>query len=152
MLVGVKLKLIKMKKKYVNEDQELIRAILGKDKFLMLNIKMIRHLTPNGACYLTYLLDKAEYLLNSKLIHSLNESFYVFRRDFRRDLSLSDYQQRLIESKLKEMEIINVIEKREAGETWNEYKINIQEVFNLLEQNTTPPLKKLNPLPEETLD
>jgi hypothetical protein len=122
-----------MKKKYVNEDQELIRSILGKDKFLMLNINMIKHLNPNGATFLTYLLDKAEYLLNSKLISSLDDSFYVFRRDFRKNLCLSDYQQRLIESRLKELQIISVVEKRESGETWNEYKINIYKVVELLE-------------------
>jgi hypothetical protein len=124
-----------MKKKYINEDQELIRSILGKDKFLMLNINMIKHLNPNGACFLTYLLDKAEYLLNSKLISSLDDSFYIFRRDFRKNLCLSDYQQRLIETKLKTLQIITVIEKREAGETWNEYKINIYKVVELLEQD-----------------
>lgn len=129
-----------MKKKYVNEDQELIRSILGKDKFLMLNINMIKHLNPNGATFLTYLLDKAEYLLNSKLISSLDDSFYIFRRDFRKNLCLSDYQQRLIETKLKQLEIICVVEKRESGETWNEYKINIYKVVELLETDCNDPL------------
>jgi hypothetical protein len=138
-----------MKKKYVSEDQELIRAILGKNKFLMLNINMIKKLTPNGACFLTYLLDKSEFLLKSGLIHSLNDSFYVYRRDFRENLSLSDYQQKVIETKLKDLEILSVIEQREQGETWNEYILDIYKIGELVEEsippskNLTHPLKKL---------
>ena len=121
-----------MKKKIVNEDQELIRAILGRDKFLMIPVGFVQKLSPNVACYLVFLLDKAEYLLISKQIMTLDDSFYVFRRDFRKNLGLSDYQQRLIESRLKELQILNVIERREAGETWNEYKLNINKVGELL--------------------
>lgn len=38
-----------IKKKYTNEDQELIRNILGRNKFLMLNLNLVKALRPDGA-------------------------------------------------------------------------------------------------------
>ena len=134
-------------KKYVSEDQELIRAILGKDKFLMLNMNMVKVLNPNCAVLLTYLLDKAEYLLSLKQIKSLDNSFYVYRREFNNNFGLSSYQQRQIESKLKALELIEVVEMRKVGETWNDYKLNIDKIYDLIEISEIIPHKETIPTP-----
>ncbi len=118
-----------------SEDQELIYALLGKNKFLMLNLELVRALGPNAACYLTYLLDKAEFLLKSQQISSLEEGFYVLRRDLFRSLNLSTYHQKKIEDQLKELKILEIEEMRHNGDTWNQYYINIVYIFELLDEN-----------------
>jgi hypothetical protein len=117
------------------EDQELIQGLLGRTKFLMLNIELVKSLGPNAACYLTYLLDKAEYLLKSEQISSLDDGFYVFRRDITRSINLNSYYQRKVEEILSELEILRVVEMRHNGETWNQYYLNIVSIFELIENN-----------------
>lgn len=114
------------------EIEEIIRGILGRDKFLMVNLKLVKELTPNGALFLTYLLDKMEYLIKSKSIDE-GEGFYVYRRDFIEKLSLSAYQQRNIERDLEFKGLIKVEEERVKGETFNKYYLNISNIFELVE-------------------
>jgi hypothetical protein len=144
--------------KQKTEDQELIIALLGKNKFLMLNLELVRALGPNAACYLTYLLDKAEFLLKSQQIKTLEEGFYVLRRDLFRTLNLTAYHQRKIEDQLKELKILEVEEMRYNGDTWNQYYINIVYIFELLESNKQEPntfilegkgVKSFNPPPQK---
>jgi hypothetical protein len=130
-------------KKNKTEIEELIRGILGKDKFLMLNITMIQKLTPNGACLLTYLLDKYEYLVKSKQIDEY-EGMSIYRRELTQKLSLSPYQQRTIEADLKSKRLIDVVERRVQGETFNVYFLYVIEIYKYLEE-VLDPLKKLNP-------
>jgi hypothetical protein len=120
-----------MRKK--TEIEEMVRAILGKDKFLMLNLNMVQRLTPNGACLLTYLLDKYEYLVKSKQIRD-TEGMSIYRREITQKLSLSPYQQRAIESDLKSKGLISISEKRIFGETFNLYFIHIDKIYNFLEE------------------
>jgi hypothetical protein len=122
-----------IKKKYTNEDQELIRNILGRNKFLMLNLNLVKALRPDGACYLTFLLDKAEYLLSTGDISSLDEGFYVFRRDFQQNIGLNIYYQKKIEASLEVLGLIRIVENRERGETWNQYYLIIDKIFELVE-------------------
>lgn len=119
-----------MRKK--TEIEEIIRGILGKDKFLMVNMKLVKELTPNGALFLTYLLDKLEYLVKTKAIEE-TEGFYVFRRDFVEKLSLSSYQQRNIERDLEFKGLLKVQEERIKGETFNRYYLNLNNIFDLVE-------------------
>lgn len=120
-------------KKYRNEDQELIRNILGRNKFLMLNLNLVKTLRPDGACFLTFLLDKAEYVLSTGAINSLDEGFYVFRRDFEQNIGLNTYYQKKVEAQLEFLELIKIVEFREKGETWNQYYLNIDNIFSLVE-------------------
>lgn len=115
------------------EIEEIIRGILGKDKFLMVNMKLVKELTPNGALFLTYLLDKLEYLVKTKAIDE-TEGFYVFRRDFVEKLSLSSYQQRNIERVLEFKGLLKVKEERVNGETFNRYYLNLNNIFELVEE------------------
>ena len=129
-------------KKKKTEIEEMVRAILGKDKFLMLNLNMVRKLTPNGACLLTYLLDKYEYLVKSKQLQD-TEGMSIYRRELLQKLSLSPYQQRSIESDLKSKGLLMVVEQRVQGETFNLYYLDMITIYNFLEEEIDP-IKKLN--------
>lgn len=122
-------------KKQKHEIEETIRAILGTDKFLMLNLKLVRELTPDGACFLTYILDKYEYLVKSNLIGEV-DGMYVYRREIRNKLGLTDYKQRNIESMLKAKGLLEVIEERVQGETFNKYYPKIVNIWSLVEGET----------------
>ncbi len=131
-------------KKKKTEIEELIRGILGTDKFLMVNLKLVKLLTPNGAMFLTYLLDKYEFLVKSKSIRE-GEGMYIFRREMNQKLSLSNYQQKNIESDLKSKGLIEVVEERIQGETFNNYFINLYNIYELLndEKSVETPVKNL---------
>ena len=128
-----------MKKKFVNDDQELLRTILGTNKFLMLNLNMVKKLSPNGAVMLTYILDRAIWFLETKQISSLDEGFFIYRRFFT-DLGISLYQQTSLESKFKQLGLLEVKLMQAQGETWNEYKVNVLAIAEFIQQDT--PLKK----------
>jgi hypothetical protein len=115
-----------------SEIEIIIRSILGKDKFLMLNLKLVKELTPNGACFLTYLLDKYEYLVKSSLLEDY-DGMYLYRREITNKLSLSPYQQRNIEADLKSRDLIDVKEERIQGETFNKYYLKISNIYELVE-------------------
>jgi hypothetical protein len=128
-----------------SEIEIMVRAILGRDKFLMLNMNLIRLLGPNGACMLTYLLDKYEFLVKSKRIDD-GEGMSIFRRELTDKLCLSPYQQRTIESDLKDKKFIRVQEQRVLTETFNLYFLDILEIYNFVEENIErTPLKNLTP-------
>lgn len=132
-------------KKKKTEIEEIISGILGTDKFLMVNLKLVKLLNPNGALFLTYLLDKYSFLIKSKAIRE-GEGMYVFRREINQKLSLSNYQQKNIESELKSKGLIEVVEERVQGETFNNYYINLYNIFDLLNDETSvveTPVKNL---------
>jgi hypothetical protein len=83
-----------MKKK--NEDQLLIRNILGVDKFLMLNLNLIKIVGLNESVVLTYILDKLEHTLGWDK-DAIDNGIVIFRRDIENRFGLSDYQQRRVE-------------------------------------------------------
>lgn len=118
------------------EIEEIIRSILGKDKFLMLNKTLIKKLTPNGACLITYLLDKYEYLIKTKSLNE-DEGMYIFRRELTQELGLSKYQQRIIESDLMSKELINVVEVRTNNETFNTYYFNLYNLYEFVTNDST---------------
>jgi hypothetical protein len=132
------------KSKFVNEDQELLKTILGTNKFLMLNLNLVKKLSPNGAVMLTYILDRAIWFLDKKEINSLDEGFFIYRRHFR-DLGISVYQQTMLESKFKELGLLEVNLIHAQGDTWNEYKINLTSIAEYIEEPTPP--KYLHPSP-----
>ncbi len=111
----------------------MIRGILGKDKFLMLNMTLIKKLDPNSACFLTYLLDKYEFLVKSKQIEDI-DGMSIYRRELTDKLNLSPYQQRKIENQLSSLNLISVKEVRVEQETFNLYYFNISEIYDFVEK------------------
>lgn len=133
------------KNKFVNEDQELLKTILGTNKFLMLNLNLVKKLTPNGAVMLTYIMDRAIWFLDTKEINSLEDGFFIYRRHFK-DLGISIYQQTMLESKFKELNLLEVKLVSAQGETWNEYKLNLTAIVEFIQEPTPP--KFLHPSPQ----
>jgi hypothetical protein len=140
-------------KKKLNEDQELIRAILGKDKFLMLNLKLVQLIGLNEAVILTYVLDKMEYNLKwNKDV--LSTGIVIYRKDIEYRFKLSDYQQRKVEKNLVEEGLLTINTIFDGINTYNNYNINLEELFNKLSliETDLPPLKtKPTPLKNLTL-
>jgi hypothetical protein len=120
-------------KKKITEIEEMIRGILGRDKFLMLNMVLLKKLQPNGACFLTFLLDKYEFLVKSKQMTE-DEGMSIYRREITQKLGLSPYQQRKIEKELFTLNLIRVQEVRVELETFNLYYFNILEIYNFVEE------------------
>jgi hypothetical protein len=130
------------KRKRKTEDQILIRSILGIDKFLMLNLKLVKLVGLNEAVVLTYILDKIEHTLSwDKYV--IDNGIIVFRKDIEGRFGLSDYQQRKLERNLTDIGILNVIPTFDGLNTYNLYVIHLEALVSKLNELTTelPPLK-----------
>ena len=123
-------------KKYRNEDQELIRAILGQDKFLMLNLKLVQLIGLNEAVMVTYILDKLEHTLNWNK-DALETGVIVYRKDIESRFKLSDYQQRKVEKNLIEEGILSINIIFDGINTYNNYKVNLERLNNKLSSTET---------------
>lgn len=114
-----------MKKK--NNNQILIRSILGVDKFLMLNLNLIKIVGLNEAVILTYILDKLEHTLSWDN-DVIDNGIVVFRRDIENKFGLSDYQQRKVEKNLITKELLNITATFDGLNTYNIYKIDLDKL------------------------
>ena len=117
-----------------NDDQILIRSILGIDKFLMLNLNLIKLVGLNEAVILTYILDKIEHTLSWDK-YAVDNGIVVFRKDIEIRFNLSDYQQRKCERNLVDNDLINITPTFDGLNTYNIYKINLDTLVILLNSN-----------------
>ena len=118
-----------MKKK--NDDQILIRSILGVDKFLMLNLNLIKIVGLNESVVLTYILDKLEHTLTWNK-DAIDNGIIVFRRDIENKFGLSDYQQRKVERVLIIKEILSITATFDGLNTYNTYRVDLEKLFDEL--------------------
>ena len=118
-----------MKKK--NEDQLLIRNILGVDKFLMLNLNLIKIVGLNESVVLTYILDKLEHTLGWDK-DAIDNGIVIFRRDIENRFGLSDYQQRRVEKNLISKEVLSISATFDGLNTYNIYKVDLEKLFQQL--------------------
>ena len=117
-----------------NNDQILIRSILGIDKFLMLNLNLITLVGLNEAVILTYILDKIEHTLSWDK-YAVDNGIVVFRKDIESRFNLSEYQQRKCERNLIDNDLINITPTFDGLNTYNIYKINLDTLVILLNSN-----------------
>ena len=117
-----------------NNDQILIRSILGIDKFLMLNLNLIKLVGLNEAVILTYILDKIEHTLSWDK-YAVDNGIVVFRKDIESRFNLSEYQQRKCERNLVDNDLINITPTFDGLNTYNIYKINLDTLVILLNSN-----------------
>ena len=117
-----------------NNDQILIRSILGIDKFLMLNLNLITLVGLNEAVILTYILDKIEHTLSWDK-YAVDNGIVVFRKDIESKFNLSEYQQRKCERNLIDNDLINITPTFDGLNTYNIYKINLDTLVILLNSN-----------------
>ena len=117
-----------------NDDQILIRSILGIDKFLMLNLNLIKLVGLNEAVILTYILDKIEHTLTWDK-YAVDNGIVVFRKDIESRFNLSEYQQRKCERNLVDNDLISITPTFDGLNTYNIYKINLNVLVELLNSN-----------------
>jgi hypothetical protein len=117
-----------------NDDQILIRSILGIDKFLMLNLNLIKLVGLNEAVILTYILDKIEHTLSWDK-YAVDNGIVVFRKDIESRFNLSEYQQRKCERNLVDNDLISITPTFDGLNTYNIYKINLDTLVILLNSN-----------------
>ena len=118
-----------MKKK--NDDQILIRSILGVDKFLMLNLNLIKIVGLNESVVLTYILDKLEHTLTWDK-DAIDNGIVIFRRDIDNKFGLSDYQQRKVEKNLITKELLSISATFDGLNTYNIYRVDLEKLFEQL--------------------
>jgi|LakMenE18May11ns_1017448.scaffolds.fasta_scaffold9719032_3 hypothetical protein len=112
-------------------DGQLIRELLGKSKFLMLNLDMVKKIGLNESLLLTYLLDKFEYFLEIDS-NILNSGMVFYRTDIEDKIGLSSYTQRKSEKKLSDLKIIQVEIYFDNKHTYNIYKINMEKLVEIV--------------------
>jgi hypothetical protein len=114
-----------------NDDQILIRSILGVDKFLMLNLNLVKIVGLNESVVITYILDKLEYALSwDKDI--IDNGIVIFRRDIENKFGLSDYQQRKVEKVLISKELLQITPTFDGLNTYNIYRVNLEKLYEQL--------------------
>jgi hypothetical protein len=114
-----------------NDDQILIRSILGVDKFLMLNLNLIKIVGLNESVVLTYILDKLEHTLTWNK-DAIDNGIIVFRRDIENKFGLSDYQQRKVEKTLITKELLSITATFDGLNTYNTYRVDLEKLFDEL--------------------
>lgn len=112
-------------------DQQLIREILGDNKFLMLNLVLVEKLGLMEAVLMTFILDKLEHTLSWDS-NSIDNGIVVFRKEVEGKFKLSDYQQRKIERNLIQSGVLTITAKFDGLNTFNTYKVNLDDLVNLL--------------------
>jgi hypothetical protein len=115
-----------------NDDQILIRSILGKDKYLMLNTKFIKLFGLQESIILTYIMDKLEYV-SSWENDAIGKGITIFRKEIEEKFGLSDYQQRKIESSLISQELLQITPTFDGKNTYNNYKIDFVKLVSVLD-------------------
>lgn len=125
------------------ETNSIITKILGRDKFIMLNMVMLSKLGADAACFLTFILDRADFLEKSGQIKSVeDDGLFIYRSDLTKKLGLSNYQQRVIERELKQLNILSVVEEKLTdNQTRNRYRVDLLELDNFLDKEEQTPLK-----------
>jgi hypothetical protein len=121
--------------KMVNKSS-LIQKILGRDKYVMLNTTMLQKLGPDASCFLTFVLDRADFLEKSGQIKSVEEDgLFLYRSDIQNKVGISPYTQRRVEKQLMELGLMFVVEEKlKDNQTRNRYNIDLINLDNFLDK------------------
>lgn len=126
-----------IKEKRMNKkSNSIIQKILGRDKYIMLNAVMLKKLGPDAACFLTFVLDRADYLEQINKISSVeDEGLFLYRSDIQEKVGISPYTQRKVEKQLAELELMIVVEEKLSdNQTRNRYFIDLVNLDNFLDK------------------
>lgn len=107
------------------EDQQIIDAVLGNNKFLRLPLDFLKVMSVDEAVFVTYLLDKTRYYFNLPLPF---DGVVLYRVDLEDKFGWSQHTQRKIESKLKDKEILEVTLTTKDKISLNKYLINLEKL------------------------
>lgn len=116
--------------------ESVIQKILGRDKYIMLNAEMLRKLGPEAACFLTFVLDRADFLEQSNQISTVgDEGLFLYRSDITAKVGISAYTQRKVEKVLADLDIMIVVEEKlRDNQTRNRYYVDIFKLDDFLER------------------
>lgn len=107
------------------EDQQIIDAVLGNNKFLRLPLDFLKVMSVDESVFVTYLLDKTRYYFNLPLPF---DGVVLYRVDLEDKFGWSQHTQRKIESKLKDKEILEVTLTTKDKISLNKYLINLEKL------------------------
>lgn len=110
------------------EEQKIIDAVLGNNKYLRLPLDFLKVMSVDEAVFVTYLLDKTRYHYNLPLPF---DGIVLYRVDLEDKFGWSHHTQRKIESKLKDKGILDVTLTTKDKISLNKYLINLE---NLMEK------------------
>lgn len=113
-----------------HKNNSVIQKILGRNKYIMLNAVMLKRLGPNAACFLTFILDRADFLEQSNQINSVeDDGLFLYRADITEKVGISPYTQRQVEKQLADLEIMAVVEEKlKDNQTRNRYYISLEKL------------------------
>jgi hypothetical protein len=117
-------------------NNSIIQKILGRNKYIMLNAVMLKKLGPDAACFLTFVLDRADFLEQSGQISSVgDEGLFLYRADIAERVGISPYTQRRVEKVLADLEIMIVVEEKlKDNQTRNRYYIDLMNLDSFLDK------------------
>jgi hypothetical protein len=117
-------------------NNSIIQKILGRNKYIMLNAVMLKKLGPDAACFLTFVLDRADFLEQSGQISSVSdEGLFLYRADIAERVGISPYTQRRVEKVLADLEIMIVVEEKlKDNQTRNRYYIDLMNLDSFLDK------------------
>jgi hypothetical protein len=121
-----------MGQKRKTEDQILIREITGNGKFLQLNMDLISKLGITEAVLITHILDKLEFWISIEKITNIDDGVIIYRQELSEKFGLSDYLQRKAESRLSELNVLEVVTRFNGKERYNVYFINLEYLVALI--------------------
>lgn len=128
--------LLEVIKQRGQKNNSIIQKILGRNKYIMLNAVMLKKLGPNAACFLTFVLDRADFLEQSNQISSVeDEGLFLYRADITEKVGISPYTQRQVEKQLSDLGIMVVVEEKlKDNQTRNRYYVSLDILDEFIEQ------------------
>jgi len=120
-------------KKVKTNNQKLIRAILGHDKFIMLNKVLCKKIGVLETIIYSNILNITEYELNIKP-DAVEDGVKIYRASIEEEYGFSAYKQRKIEKNLVDMGLITIKEhfNKELKVRYNLYKVNFDKILDFL--------------------
>jgi hypothetical protein len=115
-------------------EQQIIDAVLGNDKYLRLNLQMSRVLGLEQTALITFILDRTRYALN---LDKHFEGVKIYRDELLKQFGWSEYQQRRIETSLKEKKVLNIQMVSIEKQRYNLYGIDIEKLLEVMDTDTS---------------
>jgi hypothetical protein len=115
------------------EEQEIIDAILGNNKFLRLNLDIVRSCGVEQAVLISFVLDRTKYALN---LDRHFDGVRIYRDELTQHFGWTERQQRLIENKLISKNILYIQLKQMDKMRYNTYSIDLENLLEIIDNNT----------------
>jgi hypothetical protein len=115
------------------EEQEIIDAILGNNKFLRLNLDIVRACGVEQAVFISFTLDRIKYALN---LDRHFEGVRIYRDELTKFFGWSEHQQRKIENKLINQGILTIKLNQLEKIRYNTYSIDLEKLLEVIDNSS----------------